>query len=286
MSWGRRTLHRHAPSHDPDEGGHGDSGAERWMVSYADFITVLMALFLVLYALSEANATKFAEMAKGLRAGFYGAGATEPNQPGASSVTVFVTSIGLSGGTAPEPLDHAGSYDGRDGAPALERVLPARENPPEPPGPKGGTAPAVPDPPTDNDVLRGFQRTLSGIRVGGTELGMFLDERGLVISIVGRVLFDAGSDTLKPDAKEHLGPLVEKLRSFDRAILIEGYPGAGETPAGMQPTSLSSRRAAGIVDYLASQQFPATRMVVVGYGEISSDPVGRVDVIVLSKKEQ
>jgi chemotaxis protein MotB len=39
--------------HDDDEGGGGHGGDERWLISYADFITLLFALFVVLYAISN-----------------------------------------------------------------------------------------------------------------------------------------------------------------------------------------------------------------------------------------
>src|SRR5258708_14964651 len=37
---------------DHEEGGGGHDSSERWLVSYADFITLLFALFVLLYALS------------------------------------------------------------------------------------------------------------------------------------------------------------------------------------------------------------------------------------------
>ena len=43
---------------------------ERWLVSYADMLTLLFALFVVLYALSQVDQTKFTAFADGLKAGF------------------------------------------------------------------------------------------------------------------------------------------------------------------------------------------------------------------------
>lgn len=52
-------------------GDHGgDGGGERWMVSYADFITVMMVFFIVLYGMSELDKKKMAGVAAGIRAGF------------------------------------------------------------------------------------------------------------------------------------------------------------------------------------------------------------------------
>ena len=54
-----------------DEGGHGNS--ERWLVSYADMITLLVVFFIILYAQANVDSTKFAKLAVSFRQAF-GAG--------------------------------------------------------------------------------------------------------------------------------------------------------------------------------------------------------------------
>jgi chemotaxis protein MotB len=51
-----------------EEEEHG--GMERWLLTYADMITLLLALFVVLYALSSLNHVKYAQFAKGLNTSF------------------------------------------------------------------------------------------------------------------------------------------------------------------------------------------------------------------------
>src|SRR5215212_5942976 len=64
-------------------GGHGHGGRrpkkheeeehenhERWLVSYADMLTLLFALFVVLFAMSQVDVTKFNSFAEGLQQGF------------------------------------------------------------------------------------------------------------------------------------------------------------------------------------------------------------------------
>src|SRR6476659_6955600 len=56
-------------------GGHGDGhegGDERWLLTYADMITLLMALFIVMWAISSVNTTKFAELSVSLKQAFNG----------------------------------------------------------------------------------------------------------------------------------------------------------------------------------------------------------------------
>jgi chemotaxis protein MotB len=52
--------------------GHGGGGSERWLVSYADFITLLMVLFVVLYSMGQTDVQRYKQLADGLRAAFSG----------------------------------------------------------------------------------------------------------------------------------------------------------------------------------------------------------------------
>ena len=69
--------------------GGEEEGKERWLITYADMITLLLALFIVMYAISDVDARKFEAIAKSIREGF---GATSPG----GAVPVFE-----SGATAP-----------------------------------------------------------------------------------------------------------------------------------------------------------------------------------------
>lgn len=51
---------------------HGGGGSERWLVSYADFITLLMVLFVVLYSMGQVDVAKYKALASGLKVAFSG----------------------------------------------------------------------------------------------------------------------------------------------------------------------------------------------------------------------
>ncbi len=51
---------------------HGGGGGERWLVSYADFITLLMVLFVVLYSMGQTDIQKYKQLANSLKAAFSG----------------------------------------------------------------------------------------------------------------------------------------------------------------------------------------------------------------------
>ena len=52
--------------------GGGEGGSERWLVSYADFITLLMVLFVVLYSMGQTDIKRYKQLADSLRAAFSG----------------------------------------------------------------------------------------------------------------------------------------------------------------------------------------------------------------------
>lgn len=271
----------------------GNGGSDRWLVSYADFITVLMALFLVMFAISEENAAKFAKYAEGFRQGFYGP------EAGAAAEATGMTA-GAMGFASPAP--------GEEGKPAaerlagvIERVLPIRTDPafadpppedvplpqPEPPEPEPSheeppAPPVVSEPAPPPDPMAELKGRLGGMPFGDNLLEPYLTERGLVISLMGRYLFEEGTATIRSDAEPTLAAVADRLRDFGHPILIEGYTSRAETPAGTLPHTLSSERANAVLATLNRNGLLAEQMVAVGIstGEI---PSGRVDVIILRK---
>src|SRR6476646_7784147 len=69
---------------------------ERWLVSYADMMTLLMVLFIVMFAISAVDQRKFAALKDGLTSGF-GATATAPVSGGQGLID--------NDGVVPAPLD-------------------------------------------------------------------------------------------------------------------------------------------------------------------------------------
>lgn len=53
-------------------GGHGGGGDERWLVSYADFITLLMVFFVIMYSIAQVDMKKYRVVAESLRRSFGG----------------------------------------------------------------------------------------------------------------------------------------------------------------------------------------------------------------------
>ena len=80
------------------EGGEGGESL-RWLLTYADMITLLMAFFIMMYTMSNVNVDKFAKAASGLRAEF-GAPGTRTSLGGGSGLLPHLRSGGVIGDQA------------------------------------------------------------------------------------------------------------------------------------------------------------------------------------------
>jgi outer membrane protein OmpA-like peptidoglycan-associated protein len=93
------------------------------------------------------------------------------------------------------------------------------------------------------------------------------DERGVVITLSGSLLFPSGKDELSPVAEQHLDEVVSALKEQpkDSTFKIEGYTDA--TGSAARNKQLSAKRAQAVSDYLTSHGIDKDRTEVAGYGE-------------------
>src|SRR6516225_6523605 len=75
---------------------------ERWLVSYADFITLLFAFFVIMYAISQADVSKFKKVSASIRSAFEAAGPAG-----------MIDTGGGAGGLTANPFDTIESSQGR-----------------------------------------------------------------------------------------------------------------------------------------------------------------------------
>jgi len=92
------------------------------------------------------------------------------------------------------------------------------------------------------------------------------DERGLVITLSGSVLFRSNEATLMPGAQSKLDQVVEALSSTrDRNVVVEGYTDSQGSDS--HNLALSQRRADAVRSYLVHKGYPAGRVSAKGIGE-------------------
>jgi chemotaxis protein MotB len=287
---------------DDHGGGGGHGGASgRWLVSYADFITLLFVVFTVLFSMATVDAANYSKLATSLRQSLGPNVPPLPTRGMDGEVMPIVPPE--SSGTAPVGPDWTirtmEESEGRavipPKEPPIEPPLKLPEEPPKQapatgPGPKADSdtpksPPAVPKaPPPDpmSDLTKVFQ-SLPGVRSG--LLTVALQERGIAISIAGSVLFDPGKTAIKAEAQGHLDEVSGKLRGIEMPILVEGT--ADATPVGELSTwDLSALRAGSVVRYLVEQRgLPAGNFVTIGYGgNAEAAAKDRVTIVIMRRE--
>lgn len=248
----------------PKEEGHNNS--ERWLLTYADLITLLMAFFIIMYAMSNVDNQKYMALAKSLRM------ALGLEQAAGISMITDMVSVDKAGKskdiylneqgrqvTASEILSMRDEKEEREFSVMVKKIAEYTES-------KGIT---------------------SKIQ---TEKG----NRGLLIKLSDTVLFDVGKADLSPKSKEILDGLADILFDSNKHIKVEGHTDNVPINTARYPSNwhLSTDRSTNVIIYWISK-YPdiSQRLSAAGYGEYrpvasNSAPEGRaknrrVEIIVL-----
>jgi chemotaxis protein MotB len=261
-----------------NKGGHEEEheNHERWLVSYADMLTLLFALFVVLFAISQVDQQKFAALASGLSQSF-----------GAPVQAIS------GGGTASD----TGVLDGLDAN--LDVQIPPAPSAQDSAAEAQAAAQTAAEAQTQYQSLAAVQQQIDAALAAAGYAGAAryeIDERGLIVHIVSDpVLFDAESATLLPQGRAILDAVAPAIAALPNQLAVEGHANSiPVTPGGPWPSNweLSGARASTVVRYLAGDGVPETRMAATGYSDTrpvvpDTDPGAvtlnrRVDIVVLS----
>lgn len=269
------TSHRPKKHEEEEHENH-----ERWAVSYADMMTVLLALFIVLYAISVVDKTKFEQLRTSLAVGFGAQTFASPIQGstgplnGVESFQIAPDFTGVSGDTAqmlnPEAQLNQDATTFLEAAKEYEQL---------------------------SDIQTNMQDHLQaqGLDANVTFL---VDERGLVIGLVGSDVFFAPDDAaLTPVAQHVVDTLAEPIRSQARQVSIDGY--ADVTPSQRYPTNweLSSARATQVLRrFVEAGNVSGAQISATGYGDARPIAEGtssaalaqnrRVDIVIRSSASE
>ena len=243
---------------------------DRWLVSYADFITLLFAFFVTMYAISRVDERKLGSVVESLQRALGSTFSWQENKkqdPG-----VFQTSD--------KPIDvaivplSADKGQGKDDFETLAAEI--KKNMEEGLNNNGGQAEA--------DL---------------NQLKFIIDKRGLILRFSERFFFDSGDASIRPDVAPMLHIIAQSLEKVPNHIRIEGHTDSVPIHTARFPSNweLSTARATSIVHYLLTHhRFVPTRLSAAGYGEFrpiapndSSDGRSqnrRVDIVILSGRER
>lgn len=234
-SKGGRRRHAEHEEHEEHE------NHERWLVSYADMMTLLMVLFIVMFAISAVDSQKFAALKHGLEVGF---GAPLALLNGGDALLTPGASV------SPERVNLDGSATGT----SQNQQLNPSVDPDAVAELVNATARAAAAEEADNlkKVRDKLKRNLAqaGLKNGAT---FRFDERGLVITVAtDDVLFDSGSARLRDQGRKILRALAPGLRTIPNRISVDGHTNSIPISTARYPSNweLSADRATGVLRYL------------------------------------
>jgi chemotaxis protein MotB len=241
---------------------------DRWIVSYADFITLLFAFFTTMYAISTVDAQKLGRIVMAMQSAFATRG-TGGRADGPPPVPASMAAIQA----AAAPLVESG---GPDDAPAHDASA-------------GPTVEA-----SLSEVQRRLMQEL-GPELARGDVEISMDQRGLLISVPEAASFSLGSADLSIPARRLFERLGRQLLTVGNLVRVEGH--TDDTPIRTARYAsnweLSTARATNVVAFLSEQVgMPASRLSAAGYGQFrpraeNDSPQNRagnrrVDMVVLN----
>ena len=234
-------TNRHGPSRD------------RWLVSYADFVTLLLAFFMTIYAISRMDNSKLIHAQHSIQR--------------ALNAPVFL------GGFPLEP------EIGDLSAPGSRGDLPA------------ASLRAAPQTQIE-EVAQTVQESLR-TQANSQDIRLMITGRGLVIHLPEFLFFASGEAQIRPEAESLLDHLAEILRKIPNQVAVEGHTDNRpiNTPQFPSNWELSVHRATVLVRYLVEKDhLDPARFAAAGYGEYApltsnDDEAGRrlnrrVDIVI------
>jgi len=208
---------------------------ERWLVSYADFITLLFAFFVVMYALSSINTSKYKALAESIKASFTFE-PTKENLPKPHSTSM---------GTSPVQI-----------APQKPEISPAEETQRQQQREKMKSIAA--------SVQEALQSLVQEGKVQVTETA-----QGISIEINASVLFDTAKADLHKESIDALSAVAKVLAADDHQIQVEGHTDNLPIKSMVFPSNweLSAARAGSVIRLFETNGVDGARMVAIGYAD-------------------
>jgi chemotaxis protein MotB len=225
---------------------------ERWLITYADMITLLMVLFIVLFSMSQVDLAKFAKLKASFASAFGGSSSSGP-MDGSNGV--------LDAGSSPIPM-----------AQAAQRALAAQQ---------AQQAAQQAEQASLQQTKGALAAQLDKAGLPGA-VSLTVEHRGLVVSIASdKVLFEPGEAALTSQGATIVDQLVGPLAGLPNALHIEGHtddvPISGAFASNWE---LSTARATTVLRELQAHGIKPARLSATGYADqrplaSNATPAGR-----------
>lgn len=266
--------------------GHKKPNHERWVISYADFMTLLFALFVVLFASSTRDRVKMQQEAQGMIAAFHGITPSLLREIGRNSGVLNHQPSPIA-----KPVENPAQMTPRNLARPKDvaPVHPAVNQKPQPRVTIPVVRPAVEPVPTHKPQLSPpLSQQIAAEMAALAKLREQLDKLlhpltvknavtiqatplSLSINLNAAILFDSGKATLLPAAQALLTKVAESLKALPPQFTIDlqGYTDNQPIATAQFPSnwSLSAERAVSVVALFAAQHIDGRRLSAQGFGK-------------------
>lgn len=232
---------------------------EAWAIPYGDLLTLLLAFFVVMYAISSRDAGKYRVMADAMITAFGG------TPRAISQVQVGNQQVHGADNDAASAIDARSMTGSQANAPAQLSAVSAQMR--------------QPISFRDTASLERASRQLQSISERINRALAPLIDRGMItvrrtelwieVEINSDILFTPASARLDPVARQTLGTLADVLVDVPNALRVEGHTDNMPIATALYPSNweLSAARAASVVHLFADQGIAPSRLAMVGYGE-------------------
>ena len=237
---------------------------ERWLVSYADFMTLLFAFFVVMFATSQTDKARAQQVSDSVKQALDKGG-------------VAAAVLEILGGTVDEKGKGNAQMKGAGGSQ------------PQNAKPQNAIAELLPS-------LQYLSKSLED-EIHQGKIEMHLEPRGLVVSRRQATFFNSGADTVDPNTYSSVEKIAQIIHDLPNSVRLEGHTDAVpiHTARFHSNWELSAARSIAMMELFSERfEIPPQRMAIAGYADTapldSNDtPEGRahnrrVDIVILNQR--
>lgn len=233
---------------------------DAWMGTYGDMVTLLMAFFVMLFAMSSTDVTKFQALLSGLAMPFGNTSAINTNTGAAQGNPAVISKLGTNGEPKSERDSHKRDQQANQSKDMLDGQSSVLEN---------GQTPAEQLIEVQREVEADVKQKLQELNLDGRSADVRDDARGLVIDLdTDNVLFQTGSATLSPTGLELVRSIAPALIDSPNTIVIEGHTDNQRYAGSAYDNwNLAADRSVSVLKALVDAGLPAQRVSATSYGE-------------------
>jgi len=217
---------------------------ERWLVSYADFITLLFAFFVVMYSISSINEGKYRVLSDTLNQTFTEAKSLDPIQIGEVSRSVVAAPDTDMESGNDMPVDRADAGDN------IERLEMLNQD-------------------QQLAAIAGELKSAMSALISDDLVDIQQNQDWVEVTMKSKMLFESGSARLSRKALQALRKITRIIKPLTNSIHVEGYTDNIPISTLFFPSNweLSAARAASVVHLFSRFGVAPSRLAAIGYGE-------------------